>query len=146
MLWLCENNAPTTLYQCSATFFWCFLNVGIRLCMNVEKPTSDFISFWTLDQRYFSVDSQHWNNVNPTLKGWLSLLFFFFSPVLQWSEFIVSCYYYIIDLQFSFFVCIVFMAAMIFSNYKRYSISSLFKNWFVTTVTCLIRVLINFFF
>ena len=42
---------------------------------NVENPTSDFVSFSASDQRYFNVDPQCWNNVDPMLKCWLGLLF-----------------------------------------------------------------------
>ena len=45
-------------------------DVVSTLC-NVENPTSNFVSFSTLHQRYFNVDPQHWNNVDPTLKCWL---------------------------------------------------------------------------
>ena len=38
---------------------------------NAENPTSDFVSFATLDQCYFNVDPPRSNNVDPTLKYWL---------------------------------------------------------------------------
>ena len=46
-------------------------DVVSTLC-NVENPPSDFVSFSRSDQRYSNVDPQRWNNVNPTLKCWLS--------------------------------------------------------------------------
>ena len=45
-------------------------DVLTTLC-NAENRTSDFVSFWTSDQRSFNVDLQRWNNVDPTLKCWL---------------------------------------------------------------------------
>ena len=50
-------------------------DVVLKLC-NVENPTSDFASFLTSDQRYFNIDSQIWNNVDPTLKCWLENIIF----------------------------------------------------------------------
>ena len=66
----------STLYQhCTnvvSTLFQCCFNVGVvsTLC-DVENPTSDFVSFSMSDQRYFNVDPQRWNKVDPTLKCWL---------------------------------------------------------------------------
>ena len=62
----------TTLYQhCTNVVQRCFdvvstsgTDVVSTLC-DVENPTSDFVSFSTLGQRYFNVDPQHWNNVDP---------------------------------------------------------------------------------
>ena len=50
-------------------------DVVSTLC-NVENPTLDFVSFSTSDQRYFKVDSQRWNNVDPTLKCWLGWILY----------------------------------------------------------------------
>ena len=62
----------TTLYQhytnvvqrCFDVVSTSGTDVVSALC-DVENPTSD--------QRYFNVDSQRWNNVDPTLKCWLGL-------------------------------------------------------------------------
>ena len=53
-------------------------DVVSTLC-NADKPTSDFVSFSMLNQRYFNVDPQSCNNVDPTLKcclvnGWFCRL------------------------------------------------------------------------
>ena len=42
-------------------------DVVSTLC-NVENPTLAFVSFSTSDERYFNVDPQRWNNIDPTLK------------------------------------------------------------------------------
>ena len=47
----------------------CF-DVVSTLC-KVENPTSDFVSFSTLDQRHFNAELQLWNNVDSRLKFWL---------------------------------------------------------------------------
>ena len=54
------TNVETTLKQ--------RLDKVVSTLCNVENPTSDFVSFSTSDQCYFNVDSQRWNNVDPTLK------------------------------------------------------------------------------
>ena len=60
-------------YQCwnDVKQFW--KTVVSTLCVlstlyNVENPTSESISFSTSEHRYFNVDPQSWNNVDPTLK------------------------------------------------------------------------------
>ena len=45
------------------------------LC-NFKNPTSDFVSFSTSDQRYFNVDLQRWNNIDPMFKCWLAIMSF----------------------------------------------------------------------
>ena len=45
----------------------------VSMLCNVENPVSDFVSFSTLDQHYFNVDPQSENNIDPTLKCWLSI-------------------------------------------------------------------------
>ena len=79
MLTLGWNNVvstflPTLCNVVSTLFQHWALTLYQRLC-NVVNPTSDFVSFSLSDQRYFNVDSQHWNNVDPTLKCWLGTAF-----------------------------------------------------------------------
>ena len=44
------------------------------LC-NVENPMLNFVSFSTLNQSYFNVNPQRWNNVDSTSKYWLGCLY-----------------------------------------------------------------------
>ena len=53
-----ENTCvPTLLQRCFDVVSTSGSDVESTLC-NVEKPTSDFVSFSTSDQRCFNVDSQ----------------------------------------------------------------------------------------
>ena len=70
------------MYQRSTLFRRCvtFVDVVSTSCTDVvstlckvENPMSDFVSFSTPDQRFFNVDPQRGNNVDPTLKYWLGL-------------------------------------------------------------------------
>ena len=78
MSYQCWDNVETTLwniekwlYQSCATLIQrCSMsdtNIVSKL-WNAENKTSDFASFSTLDQRYFNVDQQRWNNFDPKLK------------------------------------------------------------------------------
>ena len=69
------NKVEIKLYQrCFSVVSTSYTDVVSTLC-NVENPTSDFVSFSASDQRYFNVDPQCWNNVDPMLKCWLGLFF-----------------------------------------------------------------------
>ena len=81
----CINVVPTL---CNVVWTLCNVvstsGIGVVSTLrNVENPTSDFVSFSKLGRRYFDVDPQRWNNVDPTLKcwlgtGWQSFEFFIF--------------------------------------------------------------------
>ena len=64
------RNVVSTFFQRCATFFGVASMSGyyvVSTLCNVEKATSDFVSFSTSDQRCF-------NNVDPTLKCWLETI------------------------------------------------------------------------
>ena len=66
------NNFEIKLYQRCFSVVSTSYTDGVSTLCNVENPTLDFVSFLTSDQRHFNVDPQRWNNVDPTLKCWLS--------------------------------------------------------------------------
>ena len=47
----------------------------VSMLCNVENPTSDFVSYSTLDRRCFHGNPQCQNNVDPTLKCWLCSIY-----------------------------------------------------------------------
>ena len=68
MLTASWNKAEIKLYQrCFNVVSTSQIDVVSTLC-NVKNATSDFVSFSMSDERYFNVDAQRWNNVDPTLK------------------------------------------------------------------------------
>ena len=67
------TDVEATLTQLSDKLISTLFQCRIPTLCNIEKLTSDFVSFSTSDQRYFNVDPQSWNNVDPTLKCWLGL-------------------------------------------------------------------------
>ena len=64
------------LFEHYATLFQRCFNFSVDVISklrNVEKLTSDFVSFSTSDRCYFNVDPQRSNNVDPTMKCWLGI-------------------------------------------------------------------------
>ena len=79
----------TTLKQ--RTLFWRYFNVRhwpdvVSTLWNVKNPTSDFALFSMSDQRYFNVDAQCWNNVDPTMKCWLGKFRTFVWTCYTWNN------------------------------------------------------------
>ena len=77
------NNVEIKLYE------RCFNVVSmsntdvVSTLSNTENPMLDFVSFWTLDRRYFNGDLQRWNNVDPTEYHQLSWVKFSYSLLLK---------------------------------------------------------------